>query len=348
MINHNHCVLKFKFMRNNLITFYFLLISIVFFNANNLSIAQELNMHKILSKKKITIVITDSGLGGMSVFAGIEHKLTESNSFEEINLIYFNALPEKGKGYNSMPDLETKAVVFNNALLGMEKNFSPDLILIACNTLSVVYPHTQFSKMSNTPVLGIVDFGVSMILSELKNNTNAQVIILGTPTTIKSGTHKQKLIESGVNELNIINQACPNLESEIQDDPQSIAVENLIIQYLNEAFQSTNNNNEPIIASLCCTHYGFSMKFFQSGLTKLTERKTIIVNPNELMINSVVLDTNKDKFPNSSINVHVFSRAVINENEQAAIGGLIRSFAPLSARALDKYRYDPELFEFNY
>ena len=53
------------------------------------------DLKKLLNKKKITIVITDSGLGGISILAGIEAKLKETRSFEEVNLIFFNALPRK-------------------------------------------------------------------------------------------------------------------------------------------------------------------------------------------------------------------------------------------------------------
>ena len=35
--------------------------------------------------------------------------------------------------------------------------------LIACNTLSVVYPHTEFSKSTKTKVLGIVEFRVEQV-----------------------------------------------------------------------------------------------------------------------------------------------------------------------------------------
>jgi glutamate racemase len=312
------------------------------------TINQTLDMEKILNKKKITIVITDSGLGGLSVCAGIEDKLRQTGSYEEVNLIYFNALPEKGKGYNSMPTAEVKADVFNQALISMEKKYSPDIILIACNTLSVVYPLTQFARVSQTPVLGIVDFGVSMILAELKKNAAGEVLILGTPTTIKSGSHKRKLIESGVDEKNIIAEPCPNLESEIQNDPKSQAVEELINVCLSEALRKSDKVNAPIITTLCCTHYGFSIEVFQSSLKKITERESIILNPNELMINSIVLDAYKNRFSNSDINVQVVSRAIINDNEKETIGSLIKSFAPLSASALNNYEYDPGLFEFHY
>lgn len=304
-----------------------------------------LDMKKILSNDSITILVTDSGLGGMSICAGVENKLREIKSFKEVNLIYFNALPEKGKGYNQMPSLEIKAEVFNKALISMEEKFKPDLIMIACNTLSVVYPHTEFSRTAKTPVLGIVDFGVSMILSELKNNSS-EIIILGTPTTVNAGTHKQKLIENGVSKSKVISQACPNLESEIQENPHSQNVITLIEQYLGETVQNLNDSNEQIIAALCCTHYDFSKEIFQSVFDNLTNRKVLILNPNELMINAIILKDNVNKFNNCNIKVRVVSRALIYDNEKFAISSLIKSFAPLSALSLESYKHDINLFEF--
>lgn len=73
----------------------------------------------------------------------------------------------------------------------MEEKYVPDLILIACNTLSVVYPHTEFSKNTKTKVLGIVEFGVEQVLEELKKNPDYDVIITGTNTTIESRDHEK-------------------------------------------------------------------------------------------------------------------------------------------------------------
>ncbi len=329
----------------------FLTITCLLYNFNNhahdeiSSNNNILDMKKILSKDSITILVTDSGLGGMSVCAGIENKLREIKSFKEVNLIYFNALPEKGKGYNQMPSLEIKAEVFNKALISMEEKFKPDLIMIACNTLSVVYPHTEFSRTAKTPVLGIVDFGVSMILSEIKNSSS-EIIILGTPTTINAGAHKQKLVENGVSESKIIAQACPNLESEIQENPHSQSVITLIEKYLGEAVQNLHDSNEQIIAALCCTHYEFSKDIFQSVFDNLTNRKVMILNPNELMIDAIVMEENVNKFNTCNLRVRVVSRALINDNEKLAISSLIKSSAPLSAAALESYEHDINLFEF--
>jgi glutamate racemase len=308
---------------------------------------QKPDLKKLLNKKKITIVITDSGLGGISVLAGIEKKLRETRSFEEVNLIFFNALPEKGTGYNSMPSIEIKAGVFNEALLSMEEKFSPDLILIACNTLSIVYPFTRFVKNSKTPVVGIVEFGVEMILSEMKKHSYGELIILGTQTTISSGIHKKMLVENGISENRIIPQACPNLESEIQDSPESERVKELISFYLQEALRKLNSKSEPIKAALCCTHYGFSFPIFYSILKKLTDREFVILNPNEMMIDSMVLEEKRHSFLETRMNVRVVSRAVIDDDEKKSIGGLINSYAPLSSVALSGYDYNPELFTFS-
>ena len=305
------------------------------------------DLKKLLNKKKITIVITDSGLGGISILAGIEAKLKETKSFEEVNLIFFNALPQKGIGYNSMPSTKIKADVFNEALLSMEEKFLPDLILIACNTLSVVYPLTEFASVSKTPVLGIIEFGVEMILSEMKKHSNGEIIILGTQTTINSGTHRRMLVENGISEDRIITQACPNLESEIQDSARSSSVKEMISHYLTEAIKRSNPNNKSVITVLCCTHYEFALPLFESTLKNLIDLETVTLNPNEKMVSSIVCTENLNRFEETKLNVRVVSRVVIDNEEIKSIGGLIIHRAPLSSEALSNYEYNPELFIFS-
>jgi glutamate racemase len=237
-------------------------------------------------------------------------------------------------------------LVFNDALLSMEQKFSPDLILIACNTLSVVYPFTNFAHVSKTPVLGIVEFGIEMILSEMNKNKNSEVLILGTETTINSETHKNKLIEKGIKADKIITQAFPGLESEIQDSPESETVKGMIELYISEAAEKLNDNNSPIIATLCCTHYGFCSGVFYSSLKNITNREIILRNPNELMIGAIVSEKNRGRFQETKLNVNVVSRAIIDDSEKNSIGGLISNYAPLSSTALMNYEYNPVLFKF--
>ncbi len=103
----------------------------------------------------VRIVITDSGLGGLSVLAELERRLRENPIFESTELIFFNSLYSSSYGYNSMMDLSEKAIVFNNALNSIEENYKPDIILVACNTLSIVYPHTNYAQNPKTEVRGL-------------------------------------------------------------------------------------------------------------------------------------------------------------------------------------------------
>jgi glutamate racemase len=299
-----------------------------------------------MSKKKITIIVTDSGLGGMSVCAGIEEKLNELKSFEEVNLVYFNSHAEKGSGYNSMPNMERKAEVFNDALISMEEKYSPDLILIACNTLSVVYPFTEFKVKSQTPVLGIVDYGVDMIMSELSKNEKSEVILLGTETTIKSETHKNKLIEKGVNKSNIVSQACPGLESAIQDGPTTEKTIEFINKYVDESVKQLQESNEPILAAFCCTHYGFSSDLILASFNKAVSREVKILNPNNAMIEAIIPKDIIGMYPEMKVSVKVVSRALITETEKEAISEIVKPFAPLSAKALMNYEHNLDLFKF--
>jgi glutamate racemase len=299
-----------------------------------------------MNKKKITIIVTDSGLGGMSVCAGIEEKLNVIKSFEKVNLVYFNSHAEKGSGYNSMPNMERKAEVFNDALNAMEEKYSPDLILIACNTLSVVYPFTEFKIKSQTPVLGIVDFGVEMILSELDKNRNSEVILLGTQTTINSETHKNKLIEKGVSKSNIVSQACPGLESSIQDGPTTEKTIEFINKYVDESVKQLQKSNEPVLAAFCCTHYGFSSDLILASFNKAVSREVKILNPNNAMIEAIIPKENIGMYPEMKVSVKVVSRALITDTEKKAISEIVKPFAPLSAKALMNYEHNLDLFKF--
>ena len=167
------------------------------------------------------IVVTDSGLGGISVLAELERKTIELNPFDSARFIFFNAHAAEGFGYNSMKNTETKVRVFNTALKSMIDKYNPDIVLIACNTLSVISHLTDTYRETNIPVLGIVEFGADLIYNNLMNDDKSIVVIYGTPTTIESDFYRQKLIAQGIDESRIINQPCYLLETEIQKNPGS-------------------------------------------------------------------------------------------------------------------------------
>ena len=112
----------------------------------------ENSINTILEKKSVSILITDSGLGGLSICAEVVSRLNRNPIFENVSITYFNAWPEQNRGYNKFDTIEERISIFNQALLGMQ-SYQPDLIMIACNTLSALYDKTEFSKKSDVPVL---------------------------------------------------------------------------------------------------------------------------------------------------------------------------------------------------
>jgi glutamate racemase len=179
-------------------------------------------------KNKLTLVVTDSGLGGLSVMDDISQKLKKWGYYKTVNLIFVNALFDANAGYNALQTRTEKINMFNKVLNGIDSKFHPDAILIACNTLSVISPETEFVKKTKIPVVGIVESGVQLINSRLSSRPNSCVAIMGTETTIEEDSHRKALIEGGIISERIITKACPQLQAYIEQNPNGEETEMLI------------------------------------------------------------------------------------------------------------------------
>lgn len=294
-------------------------------------------------RDNISLVITDSGLGGLSVVANLANVLVEKRNFRKVEMVYFNAWPSRDCTYNSLPSLAAKARIFDAALQGMIK-FNPDMILIACNTLSTLYPATSFSLNSAVKVVDIIDFGVKMIYDKLLACENSKVLILGTPTTIDSEAHRAALLKLGIDSSRIVAQSCPALAGEIEKNPQSSEVETLIAKYVKSArAQMKITSDTQLFAALCCTHYGYSQEVFQSRLDQLFEQRVIILNPNIKMSEECLPESSRS-YPATAINLKIVSRIQLDQSKITAISGILVKTSPLVADALNHYHYDEELF----
>lgn len=288
------------------------------------------------------IVITDSGLGGLSVAAELERRLLENPIYKNAELIYFNSLYSSTYGYNSIKDLSVQTIVFNNALNSIGENYNPDLILIACNTLSIIYPHTQFSKTTKIEVRGIVDSGVELYRNRFKNN-NAKIILMGTPITIISNVYKNKLIKLGVSEPQIINQPCMELETSIQNNPNSEETREAIANFVSQAAAKVDSAANKILVGFCCTHYGYSEKIFKNEFSKKLNNEIEILNPNNKMLDFLFSKSN-ERHDNSVLSVKVVSQVKFMNNEINSLSSIIGIQSPKTARALEEYELIENLF----
>ncbi len=293
---------------------------------------------------KKTILVTDSGLGGMSVFAQIAAHLTKNSPWQNVSMIYFNAWPEQNGGYNHFETMERRAMVFNNALNAME-DFEPDMILIACNTLSVIYPFTPFGQNTKALVSGIVDHGVQLIYENLMADPDSHVIIFGTPTTIAEKSHEKSLVKMGINPDRITGQGCINLAGKIERDPFSSSVTQMINTNVKEAVAKVPKPMGKIYAALCCTHFGYRMDLFQKSLSDQIKTSITILNPNQRMAEHVMKNRNHRTAFSPDIDMHVVSRVCWEKERIDAYARLLKSVSPEVVKALADYEWKPDLFE---
>ncbi len=301
---------------------------------------------QLFERDSVNILITDSGLGGLSVCADLESQLSKLKSFRKVRLIFVNALPDAALTYNSMTSKEEQARMFDKALEGFVRWYRPDAILIACNTLSAVYPETKFARNATIPVVSIIDVGARMIAKRVKAIPNSCVLILGTATTISSGLYEQKLGKLGVPITAITSQPCQLLETEIQADPKSDIVGNLVEVYVGEAMEKIGKPPAgTLIVGLCCSHYGYSLDAFDRSFQQHPALRYELVNPNKAM---VVLFENaavKGKAPRTSMSVEVVSRVKFTAQEVGSISRSVGSTSQKTAQALKHYTFKEDLFQ---
>lgn len=301
---------------------------------------------KSFADNELRIVVTDSGLGGLSVMAELEKELRRRNHFGNIRLIFFNSLAASDFGYNAIITTEKKAEVFNSSLNSIENLFNPHLILIACNTLSVVYEDTDFKKRTDTEVLGIIDLGIELIEEKLHSNKSSNILLLGTPTTINSNSYKNRLIKHGISESKIINQSCPLLESEIQINPKSNKVKLMTENFLKEALSQSEYLSDKVITSLCCTHYGYSEEIIRKSAEEIFNKEIEIVNPNTKMVEETLQRLKLITKDFSNITSEVFSQVLLKDEEIKSLSEIIYQDSPQVSQALQNYLFEKNLFDF--
>lgn len=299
----------------------------------------------LLEKEEITIVITDSGLGGLSVVADAAVKLAKNRNFRRVELVFVNALFRDAGGYNSLQSRSEKLQVFSSALDSMQKRYSPDVILVACNTLSVLIPDTEFAKQSATPVVGIVDNGVDQIAGQLAKNPSARNIIFATQTTVDEASHKNGLLDLGFNDSQVITQACPQLTLYIEQGYDSMYTEMLIDAYVDEALSQISEADGPLSVSFNCTHFGYSMDLWRLAFSSRGVEVDAFLDPNTSMIDFLVPAKLQNRFTETGVTVRAISMIDIPVESQDSIGRYLHNISPATETALRQYEKVPGLFE---
>jgi glutamate racemase len=303
------------------------------------------------------IVITDSGLGGLSICAALEKNLREARPAGSVRLTYVNAWPFEDRGYNDLPDMAARARVFDRALIHMSA-MRPDRILIACNTLSILYPHTTFSRNAPVPVQGIVDAGVDLFVDALNAHPASSMVLLGTKTTIESGVHRDSLVHRGVDPARIAAISCHGLAGAIEKNVDGPVVSDLIDVCASNAAEAALPGS-PLFAGLCCTHYAYVAARLVETLARRSGRRVRALDPNLRLVGNLMSGVDvlvgradgegaaggrRADHTRGEITVELISKVELDESARRGIAQLVEPVSPVTARALSSYACVPDLF----
>lgn len=299
--------------------------------------------------KTLRIVFTDSGFGGLSILGTLYEWLRSKSKLPPVDLIFASALPETGKGYNSMSNTTEKISTFNKFLYSIENHFQPDLIAIACNTLSVLASQTEYYQEFMEKIVGVVEIGIQSFVKSQPIPEKSYIIILGTETTIESDVHRRKLIDYAVPSQSITPQSCPKLASAIEFDFMSQRTKQIVLNCVKEIGYKIPQKNSGLLIYLACTHYGYIANIITEAFQEFGYHNFVIVNPNNFMAQAIkehierLLKLSKS-VENLKPKLQIFSRCEVLPEEIASISKLINPISRDTAKALKGYELKKDLF----
>jgi hypothetical protein len=192
-------------------------------------------------------------------------------------------------------------------------------------------------------VVDIVGFGVDLIYAALKKRPDSQVLILGTRTTVSEKVHQRKLLQKGVDKHRIKGQACHGVATEIEKNPQGVAVETLIDAYMEKAARKLIGR-ETVLAALCCTHFAYSSDIFHGKLLDRLSGDVVILDPNIEMSGFLFRNEPQHPFSNTDVSVTVISKIDLVQPKITSMAGAVRPTSAKTANALINYTFQPDLF----
>lgn len=203
------------------------------------------------------IAVFDSGVGGITV---LKELISACPNDEFIYLGDTANVPYGTKSKKRIQELTSLSVK-------KLKKMKIDLLVVACNTASALAIQTARKEMGKTPVIGMIESGVSSIRETLEtvhqDSMDLPVLILGTRATIKSEVYKKSLLQNIETKIQIHEQACPLLVPLIEEGWVNHAAAELILSEYVAHYRSQSAQG---IALLACTHYPWIQKKFEKLL----------------------------------------------------------------------------------
>lgn len=198
----------------------------------------------------LRLVLTDSGLGGLTVLAHLLEELQAAPPRrQDLELVFFDAFPRDLVGYNQLSGRGEQVRVFDQVLRELEAECAPDRLAIACNTLSVLHPSTEHSR-GPTPLTEITRSGRGEIRRFHRESPGLPLVLLATDVTLASRAYR------------VPGPACcevsgGDLATLLEQAPEGPAVRGRLREVLREVRRQLPGVSRAGLF-LGCTHYGLA------------------------------------------------------------------------------------------
>jgi len=184
-----------------------------------------------------TIVIFDSGVGGLSIYQEIIKKCPDHRYvFVSDN----QAFPYGTKTEDELIARVTKVVAQIN------QEYSPDILVVACNTASTVVLPT-LREQYDFPIVGVVP-AIKPAASLTQNKT---IGLLATPGTIKR-SYTQQLIDDFAPDCTVVKVGSSEL---VQIAEDKLCGKPVDINRIKHIMQPFLDNDKLDVLVLACTHF---------------------------------------------------------------------------------------------
>ncbi|MBS3926041.1 MAG: aspartate/glutamate racemase family protein [Nitrosarchaeum sp.] len=242
----------------------------------------------------VRIAVFDSGLGSLSIINAIQ-KICKSE------IVYFADQKNFPYGNKSKKQL---TVIIKQTIKLLEENFSPDLIVMASNTPSLMI------KIKNKKIIGVYPpIKEAMLLSKTK-----KIAILGTKTAIASKSLSNYIKKFNFSKEKKIYRINSSQLVELVESNKFISNEayckKIIMKTLNKI-----SKNQIDAATLSSTHLSFLKPLLNSEFPQVQ-----FVDPAETVANNVLTKIKKNKSKKNTIKIFTSGDATLFQKNLYRLG----------------------------
>ncbi|MSV33341.1 MAG: glutamate racemase [Nitrosarchaeum sp.] len=242
----------------------------------------------------VRIVVFDSGLGSLSIIKAIQ-KICKSE------IIYFADQKNFPYGKKSKKQLET---VIRQTIKLVEEKFSPDVIVMASNTPSLMV------KITNRKVIGVnPPIREAMIISKTKN-----IAILGTRSAIKSKSLSSYIRKFNFSKDKKIHKINSSVLVELVESNKFITDKVYCKKILKKTLGNIFKNNIDV-ATLSSTHLSFLKSLLSTEFPQVK-----FIDPVDIVARKVVTDIKKNKSKKNTIKIFTSGNVKLFEKNLRKLG----------------------------